>query len=58
MQIFLGYFFHSLCSFFLILEVVSRDGRKVKRLHPLPLSEIKDPKVLLLLLELDEYNLN
>ncbi|KAL3344990.1 hypothetical protein AABB24_024104, partial [Solanum stoloniferum] len=33
------------------LLVVSRDGRKVKRLHPLPLSEIKDPKVCTVLVE-------
>ncbi|KAF3675031.1 La-related protein 6A [Capsicum annuum] len=33
------------------LLVVSPDGRKVKRLHPLPLSEIKDPKVCTVLVE-------
>ncbi|KAK4347360.1 hypothetical protein RND71_033699 [Anisodus tanguticus] len=33
------------------LLVVSRDGRKVKRLHPLPLSEIKDSKVCTVLVE-------
>ncbi|XP_059289020.1 la-related protein 6A isoform X1 [Lycium ferocissimum] len=31
--------------------VVSPDGGKVKRLHPLPLSEIKDPKVCTVLVE-------
>ncbi|CAN4080196.1 unnamed protein product [Withania somnifera] len=33
------------------LLVVSPDGRKVKRLHPLSLSEIKDPKVCTVLAE-------
>ncbi|XP_009788465.1 la-related protein 6A-like [Nicotiana tabacum] len=33
------------------LLVVSSDGRKVKRLHPLPLSEIIDPKVCTVLVE-------
>ncbi|PHU25940.1 La-related protein 6A [Capsicum chinense] len=33
------------------LLVVSPDGRKVKRLHPLPLSELKDPKVCTVLVE-------
>lgn len=33
------------------LLVVSSDGRKVKRLHPLPLSDIKDPKVCTVLVE-------
>jgi hypothetical protein len=27
------------------LQVVSSNGKKVKRLHPLPLTEVRDPKV-------------
>lgn len=30
----------------LFLQVVSSDGKKIKRLHPLPQIEVRDPKVL------------